>query len=352
MSRSGSVTIYDIAKSANVSYATVSRVLNGKPDVNEETRRRVQEIISETGYRPEASARGLSSNKTWLIGVFAGAKFSNAFFSEVIAEFRQTVETQGFDIVFFRNDEAVALATASASINRRLVDGVLVAGMHGYEEWRRTLVGTSVPIVTINFDLDLPNSMSIESGNYSGSWAAIEHLYRLGHRRIGIISETEPQAEASRQRLKAYKDFLDSTGQGIDQDLIVTIGFADFHAEVELGRRAAVQLLDQSNPPTAIMCLWDVPAIGVLIAANQRNLNVPEDLSVVGFDDIDIARYLSPPLTTVRQDRGRMGKAAAQVLLQRISGEPVNGTDTHQLLLPTELIVRLSTGKPQVVCTT
>lgn len=338
-----SVTIYDIAKSAKVSYATVSRVLNNKPDVNERTRKRVQKIISQTGYRPEASARGLSSKTTWLIGVFTGAKFNNAFFSEVIASFRQTVEKQGFDIVFFRNDEADALKTASDSIHRRSVDGVLVAGMHGYEEWSRSLRGTTVPIVTINFDLKLSNAISIGSENYDGSWAAMEHLYRLGHRRIGIITETEPQAESSRLRLNAYTAFLSSCGQQIDPDLIEKIEFSDFHDEVELGRDAANKLLDLSNPPTAIMCLWDVAAIGVLGAADAKGLKVPDDLSVVGFDDLDIARYLSPPLTTVRQDRSRLGATAAEVLLDRIVA--VDESELHEIALPTELILRLSTGK-------
>ena len=330
--RASRATLADVAADAGVSVPTVSKVLNNRPDVGEPARRRVEASITRTGYLRRAAAKkrpraGLidvvvhGMNSPWVIEVLAGAEE---------AAHRAGV---GMVVTAARDDLSGAWVKALA---RRRSDGVVLVISDISKETLSQLRTRHVPVVVVdrtgNSD---PGLASVGATNWSGALSATEHLLSLGHRRIGIVSG-HPRLACSAERIDGYHAALRRAGLPIDPELVL---HGDFYPEG--GRAGAHRLLDLAEPPTAIFAGSDLQALGVYEAAGQRGLRVPDDLSVVGFDDLMIARYVTPPLTTIRQPHREMAAEAVRMVLALSHGDEV--VPPQRIELATSLVVRAST---------
>ncbi len=332
------VTRNDVAKLAGVSPALVSYVLNNGPrPVSEKKRARVLQAIQELDYKPNAVARNLRLQRTSTIGLIL-PDTKNAYFSEI---------AHGIEWVAFENNYIVILCHSGNSLERELqyvdilrmqcVAGVIwIPATTSLEPYHRL---TRYGIPTILLDRLFPGREipAIVANNFRGGYLATQHLIQLGHRRIGAI--TRPIALShSQERIDGYLTALRDADIPIDKHLIVTGGYS-----LEDGRRAFNQLLALRNPPTALFAYNDIMAIGALRAAHQHGLKVPDNFSIVGFDDIPEAEFTTPALTTVYQPKFDMGCMASKLLLRLISGE--NNLTVNPPPLDVRLIIRESTGK-------
>jgi LacI family transcriptional regulator len=330
------ITITAIAKAAGVSVPTVSRVVNGRSDVSPRTRQRVEELLREHGYRRQATARRR-----------AAARLVDLVFNDLdspwAVEILRGVEDVG---------HAAGIGTVISAIHRRstptrqwlenvrerATDGVILVLTDLAQPVHAELRQLGVPVVVVDpigaSDLDVP---TIGATNWAGGMRATEHLLALGHRRIGFI-EGPPRLLCSRARLDGYCAALDAAGVGVDRQLVRK---GDFYHESGFAGGAA--LLDLAAPPTAIFASSDQMAFGVYEAVRRRGLRVPDDVSVIGFDDLPEVRWSSPPLTTVHQPLSEMGRLAARTVLRLAEGESVESTGIE---LATELVVRESTAPP------
>ncbi|OLF17066.1 LacI family DNA-binding transcriptional regulator [Actinophytocola xanthii] len=328
------VTITVIAQEAGVSVPTVSRVLNGRSDVSPKTRARIEALLAQHGYRRRVSRRRESSGLIDLV--------FNDLDSPWAVEIIRGVE----DVA-----HAAALGTVVSAVHRhsgatrqwlenlraRASDGVILVLSTLQPAHQEELRRLNVPTVVIDPAggpaLDVP---TIGATNWAGGMAATEHLTSLGHRRIGFIAGP-PALLCSRARLDGYRAALDAAGIDVDDTLIKP---GDFYHES--GFRGASELMDLRDPPTAIFAASDQMALGVYEGLRQRGLRVPDDVSVVGFDDLPEARWSSPPLSTVRQPLSEMGMLATRTLLRLARGEQ---PDSPRVELATDLVVRDSTSE-------
>jgi LacI family repressor for deo operon, udp, cdd, tsx, nupC, and nupG len=329
-------TIQDVAKSAGVSTATVSRVLSAPERVAESTRTRVMAAIDRLGYAPNVAAKSLRTLRTEKILVTV-PDISNPFFSRVIRGVEEAAHAAGYSVLLGdtrhepeREDEYGAM------LRRKEADGLIFLG-HRLPACLADMVdtlGARTPIVN---GCEFSPSLRVSSAHIDNARAATEamdHLYKLGHRRVGVI--TGPLASPlSRDRLEGAQEA--AARHRRTDDLRVATG--DF--SIESGLAQAELLLAGASPPTAIFCFSDEMAIGALEGVRRRGLACPRDISIVGFDDIRYAEHLDPPLTTVSQPMERIGHEVVRLLLDVLSGEA--DTVTH-VTLPHRLIVRASTA--------
>jgi LacI family transcriptional regulator len=336
--RTGRPTIRDVARTAGVSIATVSRVMNGRPDVAAATRERVQGAVRELGFSTNRSARSLVGGRTFLVGIMLPLVEAE-YFSRIVAGAADELYDHDLQVVLaptlhLRDRSATLLARLAGG----MTDGALLILPEESSEALRRLARTGYPFVVIDplepLDEDVP---SVSATNALGGRAATEHLLALGHRRIGAITGI-PEWLASVERLNGYRAALASAGVVPDSALVVESDWA-----VEGGEAAAALLLDLPDPPTAVFAFNDNMAIGALRAARARGLRVPADFSVVGFDDSEQATTATPGLTTVRQPVAAMGRIAVSLLLRLL--EHRRGEELS-IELQTRLIVRDSTAAP------
>jgi LacI family transcriptional regulator len=339
------VTIRELARLSGVSVGTVSRALNGYADVRSETRERIMRLARELDYTPAAAARSLVTQRSHVIGVFMETgeghpDLQHPFFHEVLGGLKQRVGAEGFDLLLFASERPGNGYGPHSYLKRarhHAVDGVALIGLDAEEEEVRRLVRAELPCVGIDMDIAGPNTEVVMSDNVSGAEAAMRHLHGLGHRRIATITgmlESRPGID----RLRGYRAAAQALGLAYRDEYVA---YGDFYAES--GREATERLLALPDPPTAIFAAADLMAIGAIRAAAEVGLRVPEDLSVVGFDDIQLAPHVNPPLTTLRQDKLGLGGAAGDALVARIAGDP-GRPPLRQL--PVELVVRGSTAAP------
>jgi len=330
------ITITAIAKAAGVSVPTVSRVVNGRSDVSPQTRQRVEQLLREHGYRRQATARRRATAR--LIDLVF-----NDLDSPWAVEILRGVEDVGHAAGVGTVISAVHRRSAPTrqwlqNVRERATDGVILVLTDLAQPVHAELRQLGVPVVVVDpigaSDLDVP---TIGATNWAGGMRATEHLIALGHRRIGFI-EGPPRLLCSRARLDGYRAALDAAGVGVDRQLVRE---GDFYHESGFAGGAA--LLDLADPPTAIFASSDQMAFGVYEAVRRRGLRVPDDVSVVGFDDLPEVRWSSPPLTTVRQPLTEMGRLAARTVLRLAEGESVENAGVE---LATELVVRESTARP------
>jgi len=328
MTRSNA-TLADIARLAGVSKMTVSKVLNHQPGVSKETSRHVLEIARQLNYTPHTAAKKLAGGKTNIIGIVVPA-LDSTFMSEVVRGAGEALEGAGKDLLLF-TDHRNGQEDRMYLLARGLVDGLLVALPRSLEPYEHG----QLPVVVIEPLTAASTLPAISAENYLSSRKAIEHLLLLGHRRIGFIGGN-PALRSSQLRLQGYLDALSAAGIASDPELIRPGDFSQ-----RRGFAAAEELLDLPEPPSAIFAANDVSAFGAYDAIKHRGLRIPEDLSVVGFDDIFQAAQVFPPLTTVHQPTFEMGATGTRLLLSMIQGlEPA----VWQLELPTELVIRDSTA--------
>ncbi|XVU21894.1 LacI family DNA-binding transcriptional regulator [Actinoplanes sp. CA-054009] len=327
------LTIAEIAQHAGVSIATVSKVVNGKSEVAPETRALVEGVISQHGYRRQKKRAQTTSLLELVFHELEGA-----YAMEII---------KGVEQVAAQHDLAVVLSQAQGKTTpgRGWIEGVLARrpiGVIGVfsgldDAQQRQLHHRGIPLVLMDPTGEPVHELpSVGASNWSGGFAATRHLIDLGHRRIAAITGPA-RILSSRARLDGYRAALDDAGLAIDPALIRE---GDFH--VDDGLIFTRELLKLSAPPTAIFAFNDAQALGVYQAAAAAGLRIPDDLSIVGFDDLPSIQWAIPGLTTVRQPLGDMAAAAAQMVIATANGAPPAST---RLILATELVVRGSTGK-------
>lgn len=329
--------IYQVAKRAAVSTATVSRVLSRPDVVSPETRRRVMDAVNLLGYAPNSAAKHLRTLRSGQLLVMV-PDISNPFFSLILRGIEEAARKEGYAVLLgdTQHDEEREERYA-LMLKRKEADGLIFLG-HRLPRTAAGLVRSSLPgCAPIVNGCEFSPTLGIPSVHIDNATAASEamnHLYELGHRRIGVV--TGPLVSPlSRDRLEGATRRAQI--QGAQDDVFVAQG--DF--TIESGSLAGDQLLDQPEPPTAIFCFNDEMAIGVLGSARRRNLRVPEDLSLVGFDDVRYAAHTNPPLTTIAQPMQEIGERTVRLLLDILNGrtvEPVSVT------LPHKLVVRSSTA--------
>lgn len=334
------LTIRDIARQAGVSITTVSRALNNYPDVNTETRQRILDLVRELGYQPSTVARSLTTRRSWLLGVFyqdhVRTDLLHPFFQEVILGFKETAGEQGYDLVFFANTtpEGDGRSYLQRCQNRH-VDGVVLMGLPPDAPGIGELARNGIPLVAVDLDVAGRKSATVVSDNVAGARMAVEHLVTLGHRRLAHICG-HLSSLAGRERLKGYQTALSAARLHYDPQLV-----ADGDWTLEGGYAAMRSLLDQPQRPTAVFAGGDLMAIGAIHALHDAGLRVPEDVAVIGFDDIAACAYVQPALSTIRQDKRGLGRHAAQELLAMVE-DPEHVPAGH--VLPVSLVARASCG--------
>lgn len=330
-----SITIKDIAKAAGVSITTVSRALNGYSDVNEATRRKIFEIAEAMGYTPNMAARSLIVKRTKTLGLLisgitrTSVKDSIAF--EILCGMNDRAGELNYDLVLFNTDtQKQKMKSYKSLCLERGVDGVMIMGIRLDDPYLEEVVQSAIPCVLIDIPLTGEGVSSVNSDSVNGAYLAVQHLIRNGHRHIGLING-HAQAFVSNRRLEGYRKALDEHDIPFREAYVEDGNFTESG-----GAEAAVRLLSRNPDITALFCASDLMAIGAIQAIRNMGKSVPEHYSVVGYDNIGMSDYLSPPLTTVNQDRYRMGYQAAQMLIDMLEGRKV----TPQVTLPAELIVR------------
>ena len=335
-------TIYDIAEGADVSIATVSRVLNGNPRVSESTRERVFDVATRLGYAPHASAQNLARKHTRLVSAVV-PMMTSAFFVEVLRGVQDQLDATDYDLLVYASRTLGRVeGQLSRAVQRGRSDGLLLVSTPLSETRAQALASSGQPVVLVDaFHGDLD---SVTVDNHRGGSIATQHLIERGHRQIALLMPLEASGPAVRRR-DGYLDALRAAGLEADERYIVTAEWDhDHHGYTRFAGYRAMQTLlerfpDSSQRPTAVFAAADVMALGAARAAREVGLTIPGDLEIVGFDDIEPSAYAG--LTTLRQPMAEMGRLATEMLLRRLDapGAPVQ----HVVFAP-NLVVRETTG--------
>lgn len=329
-------TIYDIAKAVGVTQTTVANALAGRGNVSEATRKRILQCAQDMGYRPNVLARGLAKGKTSTIG-FLLPTIANPFYPEIAEEIERITHVHDYQLLLCNTHHDYALGRQNLErLVSRWVDGIIVMGssmdladlVHQFEHglpivlcnWQENEPSPGIPQVNVDFRL-------------AGELAA-HHLLALGHQKIAIIVD-EPQQTT---RFAGFRTALLSAGIPL-QDEMIQLG----DSTIESGHAAARTLLTSPQRPTAIFATNDWMAIGALEAAREEGIHVPEDLSIIGLDNVIVGAHISPPLTTIDIPKHQLAKEATELLMRQIDGDK---DQTQSILIPPELLVRHSTAVP------
>ena len=335
----GRATIRDIADLAGVSIATVSRVLNDRPDVAPETRENVLQVVRQHGFSTNRGARGLSSGRTGMVGLTLPL-VADAYFGPMLSGAAEALYERDMRIVLAPTlHEHAREVSLLERLMRGTTDGAILMLPEETADELRMLQRQGFPFVVVDPREPPPDGIAcVAAMHAAGAKEATEHLLGLGHRRIGAIAGA-PGWYATEERLLGFRAGLAGAGMLLDPELIV---YSDWR--IPRGTQAADQLLSLPDPPTAIFGFNDNVAIGALHAAHKRGLSVPDDLSVVGFDDTEPALIVMPQLTSVRQPLAEMGRMGVSLLVRLIEGQRV---DALRVELATKLVVRDSTAPPR-----
>lgn len=323
-------TIGDVAAQAGVSIATVSRVVNGRYGVAPGTSSRVQAVIDDLGYESSLVARSLRSRRTNVIGIIVAD--IEPFSAELLKGAARAIRGTGYELIVYSGgghveDDAGWERRYLSRLSGTLTDGTMLVTPTVVD------VSTSAPVVAVDPHTGSSAMPTVDSENLQGAMAATEYLIELGHRRIGFLAGRS-DLESARRREHGYREALTRAGIPFDPNLVRVGGYTE-----ESARSPARELLQLTARPTAIFAANDVSAIQTMRVANEMGLEVPQDLSVIGFDNIPESALTTPPLTTIDQSIQEMGYEAAKLLVALI-----NEPDSHpiHLTLPTELVVRQS----------
>jgi LacI family transcriptional regulator len=335
------VDIRHVAALARVSIATVSRTINHIPTVDPALAARVWKAVAELNYFPNTQARALVSGKSKLLGLIV-SEITNPFFPELIHEFEQVAIARGYEILIgSTNYEPKTMELCARRMLERKVDGVAIMTF-GVEEFvLDRFTAENIPITFIEAGSKRPNSDTLAVDYRAGIHEAVQHLAVLGHRRIAFISGPLTLHSAA-LRKQAFLDSLRSVGIAVDSAWLI-----EGNHTLDGGRDAMKKILAQSELPTAIMCSNDLTAIGVQHALFEAKLKVPDDFSIVGFDDVHLAEYTIPPLTTVRMSCRELAEAAVKTLLSHIQPDETKLGPNSKTIIQTRLIVRQTTGLPK-----
>jgi len=328
-----------IAEMAGVSVSTVSKIMNNYSDVSEKTKQKVLEIIEQTGYSPSNSAKTLATKKSSLIGViFAGelnVDFTHPFFVEVLNSFKKQMGVLGYDLIFFSNEKFISGGDYFSRCLHFHVDGCVIISGQNMESAIRDLDMSNIPCIGVDLELKGKKSGYVMSDNFKISSKVVEHFYLLGYRELGFIGSTA-DSDISNMREAGYIRAIEGFGLPVNEKWIVHGG--DFF---ESSGYEAMQKLIQAGPlPRAIFAASDLLALGAIRALKEHGLLIPEDIAIVGCDDIEACKYTSPRLTTVQQNKQRLGILAAHMLYDLIN----NQAEGSSFVVEPSLIVRESCG--------
>ncbi len=330
------VSIKDIARAARVSHPTVSRALRNSPLVHPDTAERIRRVASVLGYWPNAVARGLVTRKTRTIGVVV-TTIADPFIGEIVSGIEEMADAHGYSVILANsNADPAREVRVVQSFQERRVDGILVAASRVGALYARLLGQLKIPIVLINNQHPDEFIHSVVIDNVAASFSAVEHLIALGHRSIAYLGD-QFGFQSDTERFSGYRQALALSDYPFLPELVV-------HGDgrPEGAKHAVEKLLALPVPPTALFCYNDMSAIGALRGIRSLGLRVPRDISIVGFDDLLLASYVDPPLTTVRQPKRQMGRTAMEILLKLFSDVP----QENIVRMKGELVVRESTAPP------
>lgn len=306
-------TIKDVAQKANVSIATVSRVLNNLTGYSDKTKQKVNQAIKELGYQPNAIARGLINKRTQTIGVMF-PKVSSAFSSDLLHGIDEYAHDSNYSVVVCNTDNDGKRTMKYLQLLReKQVDGIIFSSEVLNKEYYEVLESMKIPVVLVSSKTDFAKVPYVKVDDYQAVYDAIQFLIAKGHRKIAMISGTKGDPIAGTPRVQGYRKALEASGIAFDSSLLV---YGDF--SFESGGRAMEAILRKAGEATAVFAASDEMAIGALSAALKHGLNVPEDISIMGYDDLKPAQMVTPPLTTVRQPLYEMGKIASEKLIRMI----------------------------------
>jgi LacI family transcriptional regulator len=338
--RRANVNIHDVAKRARVSIATVSRVVNRIPTVDPELAKRVWKAVDEVGYVPNTQARALVSGRSRILGLIV-SEITNPFFPELVQEFENLAVAQGYEVMIgSTNYDPARTESLIRRMLQRNVDGVAVMTFGIEEELVQKLVDHGFPLVFVDAGPELPNIRVLKVNYGEGIREAVQHLAALGHRKIAFISGPLHMRTATTRRY-AFRKSMAELGLTVPAASMV-----EGNHTMESGKAAMEQLLKAAELPTAMICSNDMTAIGVLHALDETTHKVPRDISVVGFDDIHLAQFMLPPLTTVQMSCKDLAAAAVEALRAGIEADHPRAAQ-REWPINTRLVVRRSTDFPR-----
>jgi LacI family transcriptional regulator len=338
--RRANVNIHDVAKRARVSIATVSRVVNRIPTVNPDLAKRVWKAVDEVGYVPNTQARALVSGRSRILSLIV-SEITNPFFPELVQEFENLAVAQGYEVMIgSTNYDAARTESVIRRMLQRNVDGVAVMTFGIEEDLVQKLVEHGFPLVFVDAGPELPNVRVLKVKYGEGIREAVQHLAALGHRHIAFISGPLHMRTAVTRR-DAFRKAMVELGLTVPATAMV-----EGKHTMESGKAAMEQLMKTPELPTAVLCSNDMTAIGVLHALDETTHQVPKDISVVGFDDIHLAQFMLPPLTTVQMSCRDLAAAAVEALRAGIESDHPKAAQ-REWPIATRLVVRRSTDFPR-----
>ncbi len=334
---SSKITIYDIAREAEVSVATVSRILTGSAPVSPETKQKVEAVLQKHKFRPNKLARNLSYQRSMMIGVIL-PDITNPFFSTIFAEMQRDALASDYSLLLFNAMNSLELESEGlAYLSRHQVDGLIFMGgrvneITLAERYQQELVdfAARVPTVIVNGGIQSDLVSVVQTDERGGIAQAVAYLTQLGHTRIGMLGGSD-HITVTRDRQSAFRESLSQSGLGVRDEWVITDGFS-----IDSGVKILDKLLQQPEQPTAVICINDLVALGILKAARHQHIDVPDQLSVVGFDDVYLSAVSTPELTTVSHNYAALGSTIIETIVKRINEE----TAPASVLIDMELVVR------------
>lgn len=330
-------SIHDVAKEAGVSVATVSKVINNYPDVSDKTRKKVSQTIKDLKYHPNVAARGLVKGRSWTVGVFVTSPFTNPFVTELLEGIKTALQNSGYDLVLLStrfDDDSYSFVEHCLSRN---VDGVVGFGVDRDDPHLEELLKSDIPTMFVDADIRGPRAGYITTENKAGTMQAVAHLAELGHSRIAYISGELDNAVGA-LRHEGYLEGMKAHKLNVPESYVKVSDYS-----MEGGTVAMNELMELQERPTAVVCTSDMMAIGAISVIHRSGLSVPEDISVVGFDNTYYSEIFSPALTTINQNIRSIGSHAIETLITMIEN-----TDFLPPVVtePSNLVVRCTTAKP------
>jgi DNA-binding LacI/PurR family transcriptional regulator len=327
-------TIYDVAEKAGVSISTVSRVINNTGRISEKTKKKVRKVMEELQYQPSVVASALTGKRTRTIGLII-PDVANPFFAEIARSVEDHGRKLGFNLLICNTDNNPDTEEMYLSLlKQKSVDGIIIGTTTQNYSALKNLLQEHFSIALIAQDIPELTIDVVSVDDFLGGYMATSHLVSLGHKKIAIMLGNMSRT-SDKYRLQAYRQVLEENGLDFDEELVIHTDYS-----MENGKRAALELLQSPQRPTAIFACFDALAIGVYQAARELGLSIPNDLSVIGFDNTILAAIVDPPLTTIAQPIHEMGRQVMNLLVQEIEGEK---NTKQRVILPPELIIRNST---------
>jgi len=330
-------TIRDVAKSCNVSITTVSKALNGYPDVNEATKEKVEKAAKALGYVPNTSARSLGGIREKTIALLISSlekRDESGYTNELISSIYNECEKRGYEFILLATDSLRQKEMTFLELCRyKNLDGAVVMGLNMNDAYYAELKNSPIPCALMDMDVAGDKLCLISTDNESASYEAVEHLIKAGRKKIALLNGKKT-AHVSQERFLGYKKALEANGIQINDEYIINTDFSAADAE-----QKAKKLLSRFEEIDAVFCASDLIAFGTIVAASKLNKTVPKDLSVIGFDDIFAARYAFGGLTTVNQNYYRIGSTAAACVIDMVEEKDI----PKRVIIEHELIIRKTT---------